>query len=134
MKKNLNVLECFTNYFLTNTVIHACLNITEKQCGPQIWLCLFIFRFISFKELNNLTSIDTFPCLGGLEVTHQIVVRDVPCSIPGSCKINDFHVCFLLLYFYICVHNILFAVYICYSLCHVNSLCILNIWQSLGPI
>jgi len=49
---------------LPNIVIHACKNITEqmyflKMSGPQIWLCLFMFRPIASKELNGLTTIDT---------------------------------------------------------------------------
>jgi len=39
------------------------------------WLCLFMFRPITLKELNSLISIDTFSCLGGQEVTHPTAVR-----------------------------------------------------------
>jgi len=42
-----------------------------------------------------LTSIDTFSCLGSLEVTHPTVVREFPGSIPDSNK--DFYVCFFVL-------------------------------------
>jgi len=52
---------------LTNIVIHAYLDMTEKKC-------------------NSLTSIDMFSCLGGLLVTHRIAVRDVPGSISVSDK------------------------------------------------
>ena len=50
---------------LPNIVILACTNITEKmpllkKSGPQIWLCLFTFRPIVSKQLNGLTTIDTF--------------------------------------------------------------------------
>jgi len=45
-----------------------------------------MFRCISLKELNSLTTIDTFSCLSGLEVTHQTAAREVPGSIPGSDK------------------------------------------------
>jgi len=72
--------ELFTSYILTiylnsatysrkyeklsNIVLHACKNITEKlnvlkMCGPQIRLCLFTFRPIVSKQLNSLTTIDT---------------------------------------------------------------------------
>jgi len=49
---------------LPNIVILACKNITEtmhllKMSGPQIWLCLFMFRPIASKQLNGLTTIDT---------------------------------------------------------------------------
>ena len=45
-------------------VILACKNITEKMhllkmSGPQIWLCLFMFRPIASKQLKGLTAIDT---------------------------------------------------------------------------
>ena len=47
-----------------NIVIHACKNNSEKKnllkmCGPQIWLCLLMFRLIASKWLNSLTTIDT---------------------------------------------------------------------------
>jgi len=47
-------------------------------------LPLFIIRPITLKQLNSLTSIDTFSCLGDREVTLQTAVREVPGSIPGS--------------------------------------------------
>jgi len=30
-----------------------------KMSGPQIWLCLFMFRPIALKQLNGTTTIDT---------------------------------------------------------------------------
>ena len=48
-----------------------------------MWLCLFLFRPITLKYLNSLTSIKTFGCIGGGEVTHQSVVRKALGSIPG---------------------------------------------------
>ena len=45
-----------------------------KSVAPKIWVLLFVFRQIALKQLNNLTSIDTFSCLGGLEVTQQTAV------------------------------------------------------------
>jgi len=90
---------------LPNIVILACKNITEKMhllkmSGPQIWLCLFMFRPIASKQLNGLTTIDTVSWLGGAVVTHPLWVQEVPGSIPGSGK--DFYVSFfaLLLCFY----------------------------------
>ena len=35
---------------------------------------------------NNLTSIDAFSCLGGLQVTHTTAVREVLGSFPDSGK------------------------------------------------
>jgi len=42
-----------------------------KEGGPQIRLCLFMIRPITLKQLNSLTSIDTFCWLGGIKVTLQ---------------------------------------------------------------
>jgi len=59
-----------------------------------MWLCLFLFRPITLKYLNSLTSIKTFGCIGGGEVTHQSVVRKAIGSIPGFAKRLLFCVCF----------------------------------------
>ena len=56
------------------------------MCGPQIRLCLFTFRPIASKWLNNLTTIDTLSWLGGAEVMYPLWVWKVPGSIPGSGK------------------------------------------------
>jgi len=63
-----------------------------KKCGPQIRVCLFMFRHITSKQLKIITTFDTFSCLGGPEVMHQTVVRDILASISGSCW--DFYVLF----------------------------------------
>ena len=63
------------------------------KCGPQIWVCLFMFRTITLQQLNSLATIDTFSCFGGLEITHQTAMREVPDSIPGSD--NGFYVWFV---------------------------------------
>jgi len=83
----------------TVTGIHAWSNITEKltllkKCGPQIWYCLFMVWPIRLKQLKNLTSNDSFSCLGGAEGTLQTLSRNVSGSIPGWGK--EFYVCFLL--------------------------------------
>jgi len=66
--------------------------------GPQIWLCLFTFRPIeTSKQLNGLTTINTFSWRGG-----AVVTQEVPSSITGSRK--GFYVWFvvlLLLGFYV---------------------------------
>jgi len=54
--------------------------------GPQIQLCLFTFRRIVSKQLNGLTTIDTFSWLGGAVVTHPLWVQEVLDSIPDSGK------------------------------------------------
>ena len=61
-----------------------------KICSPQIRFCLFTFRPTGLKQLNNLTTIDTFRKLGSLQVTHLPWVQEVPGSIPGSG--TDFYV------------------------------------------
>ena len=43
-----------------------------KMCGPQIWLCLFMFRPIASKHLNSLTT----------TATHSWPI-DSPSSCPG---------------------------------------------------
>ena len=77
---------------LPKIVVHACRNITEnmyllKMSGPQIRVCLFTFRPIASKQLNSLTTIDTFSWLGGAVVTHPLWVQEVPGSIPSSGKV-----------------------------------------------
>jgi len=55
-----------------------------KMCGPQNRHCLFTFWPIVLKQLNSLTTVDTFSWLGGPEVTGPTVVIETPGSIPGS--------------------------------------------------
>jgi len=62
-----------------------------KILQKNSWLCLFMFRPITFQQLNNMTSIVTFRYLGGRDVTLLTAVRVVPGSIPGFG--NDFYVC-----------------------------------------
>jgi len=74
-------------------------NITDKNnllktSGPQIWLRLFTFRPIAPKQLNSLTTIGTLGWLGGAEVTHPLLEREVLDSIRGSDK--GFYVWFFL--------------------------------------
>ena len=81
--------------------------------------CLFMFRLITLKHINSLTSIDMFSCLACRSVTHQTSVREVPSSIPGFG--NAFYVCicvllFMWFYFSVQKHNkhdfaIPFAIY-----------------------
>jgi len=86
---------------LPNIVIQASKNNTEKMyllktSGPQIWLCLFMFRPLTSKKLNGLTTTDTLSWLGRAVVTHLLWVQEVQGSIPSSGKY--FYVwCFVLL-------------------------------------
>ena len=46
--------------------------------GPQIRLCLLMFRPIASKKLKSFLTIDTFSCLSGAVVTHLLWVQEVP--------------------------------------------------------
>ena len=97
-----------------------------EKCGPQIWLCLLMFRPIAMKQLKSMTLINLFKLLDGLEVTHQIAVREVPGSIPDSG--NDFYVCSLFCcccVFYFFVQNTLFFMQFLQSFWNDNSFSIL---------
>jgi len=56
------------------------------MCAPQICLSLFSFRPIASKQLISLTTIVTFTWLGGAEVTHPLLVQEVPGTITCSGK------------------------------------------------
>jgi len=45
-----------------------------KMCGPKIRLCLFTFRSIATKQINNLITIDI---IGGEVETHPLWVQEV---------------------------------------------------------
>ena len=44
--------------------------------------CVFRFRPIKLKQFNYLTRIDTFDCPGGLDVTHETLVRESRVRFP----------------------------------------------------
>ena len=53
----------------------------------EIMACKFVFVLLCFSPLlNRLSSIATFSCLAGLQVTHQTAVREVPNSSPALAK------------------------------------------------
>ena len=64
------------------------------KSGLHIWLYLSINYIEIVKKMFTST---VFSCLGGLEVTRQTAVPDVPCLIPGSDL--DVYVCFSVLLF-----------------------------------
>jgi len=99
-----------------------------KMCGPQMRLCLFMFRPFASKQLYSWTTIDTLSWARGAEVTYPRWAREVTGSIPGSDK--GFYVwCFvLLLCLYYLSKNTLFVTKFC------NIFCILYILQDLWPI
>jgi len=41
-----------------------------------------MYQCITLKQLNSWTTIDTFRCLGCLEITYRTKVPEVPGSIP----------------------------------------------------
>jgi len=43
-----------------------------------------MFRPITLKQSDSLTTINRLSCHGGLEITHQTAVQEVPGSIPYS--------------------------------------------------
>jgi len=52
-----------------------------------------MLRPIALKQLNRLTSIDTYSCHDGLDATHKTAVLEVPGSIFGFDK--EYYVCFV---------------------------------------
>ena len=62
------------------------------MCGPQIWLCLFTFRPIASKQLNDLATIDILSWLGGAVVTHPLWVQEVQFPAPARVLKFDFFV------------------------------------------
>ena len=90
------------------------------MCGLQIWLCLFMFWPIALKQLNSLTSIDTFSSLGGWEFTG---------SIPHSGR--DFYVC---IFSFVVVFLHFVHLKFCNSFCNVILFTMLNILKNWWPI
>jgi len=88
-------------------------------CG----LCLFMCPPITLKWLNSLTTIGVeFSCIGGLEVTHRIAVRQVPGSIPGPGKgFKCSLFCFVVAMFYFFVQNTLIVMTFCNFCWNVHS-------------
>jgi len=71
-----------------------------ERCGPQMWLCLFMFRPIILKQLNSLTSFDTFIISVAKWVTLQ-TGEESSSSTSGTGK--DYFVCFVVLF--VCFKN-----------------------------
>jgi len=53
-----------------------------------------MFRPITLKQINSLTSINTFSCLDGREVTHPPGMGEVPGLIPALARIFMFALLF----------------------------------------
>ena len=95
--------------YLTTIVIYECRNNDFLSVAHRFGF--FNLCFDQQLQLNTLTSIDTFSCLNGLDVTHQTAMREFPGLIPSSGK--DLYVCsFVLLlgWFYFFVQNTLFVI------------------------
>ena len=84
-----------------------------------------MFRPITLKQLNSLTSIDVFICIDGADVTHPTAVREVPGSIPGPGRIYCLLVVFVFYIFF--VKNTLFVMKYGNSFCNIYSFSILYI-------
>jgi len=80
-----NMRNCQIELFMHVKILQKKMNLL-KMCGPQIRLCLFTFRPIASKQLNSLTTLDTFSWLGGAVVTHSLWMQEVSGSISGSGK------------------------------------------------
>jgi len=77
---------------LTDKVIHASKTIAGKMhllkiCGPLIRLCLFTFRPIASKQLNNLTTIDVLSWLGGAFITHSLGCKRLRVQFPVQARV-----------------------------------------------
>ena len=77
-----------------NIYLSMNVKVLQKKCGPQIMLCLCMFRPITLKQFKSLTAIKTVRCLDGPAVTLQTAVPGLPGIIPGPCK--NFYVCYIL--------------------------------------
>jgi len=80
----------------------------ENNFVEKVWpenLALFMFR-PTLKQLNNLSAIDTFSCLGGPEVTLQTRVQEVSIHASGN-TILCLLFCFLVVVFLLfCLQHI----------------------------
>jgi len=90
-------------------------------------LTLFIdFLPIKLKQLNFLTAIDTFSCLGGVEITHRIAVRDVPVQCPALSRVSMFVLVLLLRVTFLFKTH--FVMKFCNFFCNFNSFRILSFY------
>ena len=86
----------------------------------QIQFRLLTFRPLVLKQLNSLTTIDTFSILGGQGVMHPTGALEVPGSIPGSG--NDLTVWFVVVVdLLFCPKHILILQFLLPRLIHYTS-------------
>ena len=96
----------------------------------------FIFLLsITLEQFNTLTSIDTFSCLGGREVTLLTEMRVVPCSMSGSVKdFMGFLFCFVVVVVvvvFLVLSKIIIYIKVQNSCYNVNSFKTINILQNM---
>jgi len=123
-----------------NILINACKNITEKMnllkmCGPQIRLCLFTFRLITSKQLNSLTTLDTFSWLGGAVVTHPLGVRGrgINTRLRQGYLMFEYLFCFCFDFTFL-YKNTFFVTTFCKLFCNINSFSMINTLHDLWLI
>jgi len=132
------LLELFTSYSndtysrkyekLPNIVIHACYRTLMdflKKCGPQIWLCLFMFRPITFEQLKNRwPRCKASDCAArGSGFNSRLWLRFL--CLPF---------CFVVVVIWSFVQKHIIYMKCCNSFCNVNSFHLLNILHNLWPI
>jgi len=105
-----------------------------KLCGPQIRLCLFTCWPIASKRFNSMTTIVTLSWPGIAEVTHPLLMREIPGSIPGKGFYLWFFVLVLFSVFTFLSKNRIFVKTFCNFFCNVTLFSILNILQDFWPI
>ena len=113
--------SCMLKYYRETTLLQVCFKFN--------WLC-FLFRPITLKLLNSLTSTDTFSWLGGVETS------DCGARHPGlNSRLWQVLLCLI---FFICFYffwlNNYFVMIFCISFCNVNLFSILNILLNLWAI
>jgi len=99
--------------------------ILQKSTLLEVWPANLAVRIyvlpITLKQLNGLTSIDRFSCLGGQEVTLQTGMREVTGSNPGVGK--EFYVCFFVLLLLFCPKIIIYVFFAYFEmLMHLRNL------------
>ena len=107
--------------------------ILQKKCGSQIGFYLYMFRCITLKQLNSLTTIHSLSFLGGQVVTHKTTVPEVLGSILRIYK-EFCLLCFCCDLTLVQKQLHVFVMKCCHLFGNVISFSILNILRSLWPV
>ena len=101
-----------------------------RKNGPQIWLCFCFDPLRCTKQLNSLTSMHMFSCLGVREITLQTGCERSRVQIPALARVLCLLFCFIVIE---CggVIIIIICIKFCNSFCSVNLSSIINILQNL---